>query len=103
MKVYNLKLTDQQAEALYYILKRDMETVERNVGKKLVKMLVKRIYKRLRNHNEDTPNKAFRMQLIEEVEIAFYLYFRLYDFDDTHIYERGFIESKLAEIDKRIC
>lgn len=103
MNMYNLKLTNQQAEALRDLIKVDLEQKETNLAKKLLKCLLRKIYKRLRNHLDDKPNKAFGMSLPEELEIAFYSYFKMYLFEETQIYERGFIQKIMIEIDKRIC
>ncbi|WP_442795341.1 hypothetical protein [Pelobium manganitolerans] len=103
MNQYNLKLTAQQAEALRDLLKEDMQVKTGNLAQKLLRVLMRKVYKRLRNHCEDKPDKAFGMMLSEEVEIAFYSYFKMYGFAPTEVYERGFIEAKMVEIDKRIC
>lgn len=103
MKKYNLKLTAQQAEALATLLKYELVVKESNMAKKLLKTLMRRVYKRLRDHCEETPNRAFGMSLSEEVEIAFYCFFQFYEFDEHQVYERTIIESRMAEIDKRIC
>lgn len=103
MKEYKLNLTAQQAEALRELIKTDLELKENNIAKKLIKSVMKRFYKRLRNHVEDRPNKSFNMSMTEDIEIAFYSYFKMYLFETTQIYERGFISKIMIEIDKRIC
>lgn len=103
MKLYNLKFSPQQADAMLELLKPEMTVKHGNIAKKLLTTLIKKIYKRLRNHCEDKPNHAFGMSLSEEVEIAFYVYFQVYEFNENQIFERNFIQQRLADIDRRIC
>jgi hypothetical protein len=101
MKNHSIKLTHDQAKALFVILQYKLKTeLPENMAEKLLHNLLTSVFKKLRTKIESFPNRGYSLLLTAAESMAFYLYWQEASFAQDQIYERHLIESKIAEIDK---
>lgn len=101
MKNYSMKLSRDQGIALYDLLMKEIDNnLPDNMAESLIRDLLIRVFKKLRNRLEAFPRSGYSIILSPEEAKAFYLYFQEYWFKDDMIYERVLIEERMGDINK---
>jgi hypothetical protein len=96
-----IKLTHQQAEALYTLLKDVVLPIKPlNMAEKLLHLHIVRIFKKLRNRLEGNRNDTYNIALTDEEAVAYYVYFLQRSFGAGYQYEENFIQSHINQIDQ---
>ena len=101
MKNYSMKLSRDQADSLKKILAHQIDNdLPDNMAESLIRDLLIRVFKKIRNRLEAFPRSGYSIILSSEEAKAFYLYFSEFWFEDDLIYERVLIEERMADINK---
>lgn len=96
-----MKLTEQQAEALFGLMESKLKEVPENMAESLLKDINFKIFQKLRSKLEAFPKKSYNLSLSAIESKAFYLYWYDEIFTAHEVYERTLMGAKLAEIDKQ--
>lgn len=98
---YTMKLTQQQAEALFNLLNLRIggDPID-NLTDSLLKDIVLKVFLKLRSKLEAFPKNDYSVKLNAIEAKGFYLYWENNYIPDNQIYEKTLIQSKMNEIDK---
>lgn len=91
-----VKLTEQQAPALYGLLNAAMNVVVHSPDDKLILVHIRSIFKRLRNKLEE-PKKKYSLSLTDAEALAYWIFFRDTDLSNFD-YEQNFIAAHVTDI-----
>ncbi|WP_121812761.1 hypothetical protein [Mucilaginibacter kameinonensis] len=98
-----LKLTIQQAEALYNLFVSEvLPTPATDVAESLVKDLITQVFKKLRSKLESKlKGRGYSISLTDVEAKAYYVYFNSRNFGTQWLYEQTFISNQINELNKR--
>jgi hypothetical protein len=97
-----LKLTAEQAEALFKLLQIVIENKPADAESKLVIMLLIKVFRKLRAKIEARLPRGYSLTLTPEEALAYYAYFQSVTLPATMIYELNFITAHNAQINKQL-
>lgn len=96
-----LKLTHQQAEALNMLfINKVSKEKPRTPDDRLIIILMRRIYQKLRTKLEGKPGSGYSLVLSDEEAHAYWIYFRDADMY-LYPYESNFIQIQINQLDRQ--